>query len=81
MHPSKIPRSPLHHLDCPCGPEDAKSFLGRGGDFAAAKVDVTQGLDEDAEATPEAALEAVAQPEKPVEVGRDDGAGDDVEGN
>ena len=44
-------------------------------------MDVTPGLDEDAEATPEAALEAVAQPEKPVEVGRDDGAGDDVEGN
>ena len=33
-----------------------------------AKLDVTQGLDEDAEA-PEAALEAVAQPEKSLEVG------------
>jgi len=40
-----------------------------------AKLDVTQGLDEDAEATP-AALEAVAQPEKSLEVRvRDGGCG------
>eukprot|EP00435_Cladocopium_sp_Y103_P028593 s178_g7.t1 len=45
---------------------DAKTFLGRGAG-AVAKLDVTQGLDEDADATPEAALEAVAQPEKSVE--------------
>lgn len=43
---------------------DAKSFLGHTA--AVAKLDVTQGLDEDAEA-PEAALEAVAQPEKSLE--------------
>lgn len=43
---------------------DAKTFLGRGATVA--KLDVTQGLDEDAEATP-AALEAVAQPEKSLE--------------
>lgn len=43
---------------------DAKSFLGHTA--ATSKLDVTQGLDEDAEA-PEATLEAVAQPEKSLE--------------